>query len=324
MIVFVHWGTIPLYLLASLATARLSNPKARLVLISDNPKSMPKGFSRLFRIECEDISGYSQSAQHFKKLFRHQGFATYEYEFRCFARWFVLRDFVFASEWDDHFLCLDSDVLFFEALEKMPSYITTGMCVANVCGPAFSYFENSDTLQEYVDYISRTWMSPDEFRKVQELLTELALEGLPYMSDMATLASWSRKRNLIDLQELTTDHPFFCENPYESDFLGKGPVDFKVVGMSGRGGAKFVTSVGTSFRAGGLHLQGGSKRLWPKFASKLVLFSIFALKPRESLREIMGSIRYHSSLQTASGSNQVEPRHVDPLGDSSEVPNRNG
>lgn len=299
MIVFVHWGRPPLYLVAAMMTARLSNPLAKIVILTDVPPTLPSVISRFLRIESHNLNAYSQSAGLFKNDFRYQGRASYHYELRCFTRWFVLHEFVSAVRWNQNFLYLDSDALFLDSLDNLSKYVSEGMTLSNTCGPAFSFFRSPDDLRDYVDYISRVWREEDEFSRVEELVSSLAMEGLPYVSDMATLASWSQVRNLTDLQDLPAGYPIFCENPYEVPSLGAGPTEFKMKWRPMENAAWFHAWDGTRHRAGGLHLQGGSKRLWPKFTPVPVLLATLALFPKGTITAITEASRYQKKLRSA-------------------------
>jgi len=40
------------------------------------------------------LSDYNKSVTYFAKIYKHMTWLSYEFEFGCFARWFILEEFI--------------------------------------------------------------------------------------------------------------------------------------------------------------------------------------------------------------------------------------
>jgi hypothetical protein len=109
-IILIHRGD-SFYLAHTIAQARSSNPKSRLILLGDRSNSFYLG------VEHHRYEDYFEEAREFAKLFTYEYFPTYQYPWIlfCHQKYFALRDFVHAQG-IDKFLLIDSDALIYEPI----------------------------------------------------------------------------------------------------------------------------------------------------------------------------------------------------------------
>lgn len=166
-ILIVHRGNT-FYLNLVLKQLRLFNPDSRICLISDES-------TKLYDfVEHCDIDQYSDGLRRFGQVYKHMSSNPYNYELFCFQRWFVIDDFVRINNIQD-FLCLDSDVLFYNNVDDIFSkYIGCDFTICNKLGPGCSLF-NARSLKSFCDYMmlmytSRSYLARmnDIYRSIQE------------------------------------------------------------------------------------------------------------------------------------------------------------
>jgi hypothetical protein len=104
-VIFINWGN-PDFLKHSLWQAKQFNK--RVILLGD-PST--KHYTDL-NIEWRNIEDYSKSSNYFASLYVHMSPHTYEFELRCFQRWFVLEEFMKVNNIPVAFYC-DSDVMLY-------------------------------------------------------------------------------------------------------------------------------------------------------------------------------------------------------------------
>jgi hypothetical protein len=265
-LVFIHKGD-SLVLKVAIAQANLSNPSARVILVGDDTYQM---LNSPIKFEYERINDYSVTAKKFESIYKHSSSNPYSYELFCFQRWFILRELAIKCNINSKFVYLDSDALIYADVDHIFPKIKTEMSVCNEVGPAFTFFKSLSVLDDYCEFIYSSFTDPKKYLELENYVTNYNNVGLPHISDMATLGLFGKKTNLNDIGRVTEKNFIFCENIGESQGLVLGMIGKKVIRRKGR--KFFRTTNGNLVEAGGVHLQGWQKILWPFYCDKSVLF----------------------------------------------------
>lgn len=273
MIVFIHKGSQS-YLKAALAQARLSNPNAEIILITDSCKTL-EGFLRDQKIVSAPIDTYGEGASNFSKIYRHHGSNPVSYELFCYQRWFILRDFLLSYNPFAPGVLLDSDVFLYTDVSKVHSNIPSQMTVCNTVGPQFTFYKSSKVIVEYCKFIESCFTDELYYSACNKFMSDNQNLGIPHMSDMVTLGVFSKLNNLFDtsniLNDIVFDENLSVTDGYLSNFIGKR-VFFK-------NDVRYFKLINQfPVQAGGIHLQGSLKRLWPYYVDKRILFDFLDLK----------------------------------------------
>ncbi len=148
-IIYFNVGN-PDFLFYTLKQARETNPDARIVLLGDDTNN------QYDFVEHHNINKYSANADKFKQVYSHMSTNNEQFEFICFARWYIINDFV-KEQGIESFFYSDSDVLLFcdikDELEKFRNYRYT--LTHNIsAGIAFFLDENRSILINALAIIS--------------------------------------------------------------------------------------------------------------------------------------------------------------------------
>lgn len=148
-IFFIHKGDST-YLKYSINQVKKSNYNSDIYLIGDesNSKDIYKYSKHI------NFRDYMNSANKFKKIYKHLSSNEYEYELFCFQRWFILKDYIKTMKYNGPILYLDSDVLLYcditEFWNKNNGY---DMSICGNNGPEYTFFKNIDVLEELCEFI---------------------------------------------------------------------------------------------------------------------------------------------------------------------------
>ena len=276
MIVFLHHGPIPLYLSAAVLQAKTSNPGERVVLLSDQVEgAIPKLLNR--NVEQIQPPPSHSALPLFRERYRHDGRNSREYEQRCFERWFHILDWVEARGDTEHVLYLDSDALLFLPLTDIADGVHAQMTVCNEVGPQFTFFRTPREVRHFTDFLLNQFKNDSTFQELESYVREFAGDGLPHVSDMAALGLYGSLNLVEDIGD-------------PSQGLKMGVLGKAIRTQNGR--KYFVRSNGSQVLAGGVHLQGGNKVLWPFHVSRQVhaavkAFSVISLRLASRFRRIL-------------------------------------
>jgi len=266
-IFFVHSGPLQPYAQAAVLQARVVNPQSQIVVLGDqSPSSIPRSVSR--QIQYESLKHHSARAVDFSKIFRFEGNNSYEYELLNFQRWFYIREFCETNSLEGPFLLLDSDAYLYLSIHEVVPSLQSPMTVVDRVGPQFTFFINLDAVTQFTDFVTESFSSNSGFERLSNFVDEWVDNGLPHVSDMATLGSYAREHRLEDLGTADRLNFIFCENVGSSQGLAMSLLGKKVTVRGKR--RFFTTKDGRKVLAGGIHLQGGNKALWPYFVDKSV------------------------------------------------------
>jgi len=267
VIVFLHHGPIPLYLSAAVLQAKTSNPGEHVVLLSDQVEgAIPKLLNR--NVEQIQPPPSHSALPLFRERYRHDGGNSREYEQRCFERWFHILDWVEARGDTEHVLYLDSDALLFLPLTDIADGVHAQMTVCNEVGPQFTFFRTPREVRHFTDFLLNQFKNDSTFQELEIYVREFAGEGLPHVSDMAALGLYGSLNLVEDIGDPSRANFVFCENIGSSQGLKMGVLGKAIRTQNGR--KYFVRPNGSQVLAGGVHLQGGNKVLWPFHVSRQV------------------------------------------------------
>jgi hypothetical protein len=275
---FIHRGPLQPYVRASILQARSVNPKSQIVLLGDQPR-LRVSREILAEVTYAELKDYSESATKFGKLFRFDGKNPIAYTRGNFQRWFQVHSFCEKQSVVGPLLVLDSDAFLYLAVSDIAPQISTSMTVVDKVGPQFTFFRDLTTLAEFTAFLNESFSTDEGFQQLAQFVHESGDAGLPHVSDMAAFGVYARINSLEDLGAPDRGTFIFCENIGSSQGLEMGLIGKRLTLEKGR---RFFSSVGgKKVLAGGVHLQGGNKDLWPYFVDSGVRSSLRQSSPRE-------------------------------------------
>lgn len=109
-IIFIHFGPAR-FLKWAIDQAHYSNPKSSIFLIGDlSNQNISKKANHIL------ISSYEERTKRLKQVYKHHSSNSFEYEYFCIKRWFLLYEFMEEHNLDWVF-ALDSDVMLYGAIQ---------------------------------------------------------------------------------------------------------------------------------------------------------------------------------------------------------------
>ena len=276
-IFFVHRGPIHSYVDAAILQARLTNPKTNIVVMGDQSPTQIS-FEIASQVRYQSLSDYSSRASAFAEIFRFEANHRYDYELLNFQRWFYLREFCEANSLSGPFLLLDSDAYLYLSMHEVIENLQSSMTVVDRVGPQFTFFLDLEAITKFTDFLTDCFSSDSGFRKLSNFVDEWQEHGLPRVCDMAALGSYVKQQPVEDIGIAERTDFVFCENVGSSQGLAMSMLGKKVTVINNR--RYFTTKDARKVLAGGIHLQGGNKALWPYFVDKSVRREIRAHSPR--------------------------------------------
>jgi hypothetical protein len=151
------------------------------------------------------------------------------------------------------------------------------MTVVDRVGPQFTYFLTRRSLATFTQFLTQSFSSDSGFQRLKDFVTESGDAGLPHVSDMAAFGVYARDNALDDVGTTDRQDFMFCENIGSSQGLVMNTLGKRVSWRRGR--RYFTTRDGRHLLAGGVHLQGGNKVLWPFFVDTTVRRKMRKLSP---------------------------------------------
>lgn len=275
---FIHSGPLQPYVRASILQAHATDAHASILLLGDQPReSLPPEISPVVRYELLD--DYSARAAAFAQIFRFEGNNRFDYELQNFQRWFYVRSFCEAHSLTGPFLVLDSDAYLYVPIDAVTPHLSTAMTVVDAVGPQFTFFLSVEMLTEFTDFLTESFLTESGFKLLRDFVREFSDSGVPHVSDMAAFGVYARFHKLDDLGAPERDDVIFCENIGSPQGLVMRTLGKRITKRRGR--RYFTTQDGRHVLAGGVHLQGGNKDLWPYFVDTSVKRTLRHCSPRE-------------------------------------------
>lgn len=243
--------------------------------------------SSLSRLKVMRITDFSQRAENFAKSYTHHGKNPYSYTLGNLQRWFIISEFLESRAEDIPFVHLDSDAYLFAEIRDVLISLSTRMSVCFEVGPQFTFFTNKAALREYVNFIESSFSNKSGLESLQDFVDSRSDYGVPHIGDMVTIGRWAQVKGLEDLGKLDQRRGLhiFDENIGTSQGLKLGILGKKVMTLSGV--KYFVDLSDRPVLAGGVHLQGGNKFLWPRFVSRHVHRAFLRTDPITYLTALM-------------------------------------
>jgi hypothetical protein len=276
-IYFVHSGAVPDYLVGSTLQAHLANPQGEVVLLTTQTiEAVPAVFAG--RITIAQVSQYLERAKSFASIYRHHGSNALAYELLNFQRWFIVLEHLETHPTTEPIMYCDSDAFLYLSVSDVAASMTTAMSVCSEVGPQFTVFTSVQALREYCAFITDSFSSPRALGAIQGFVDGHQSAGLPHISDMATLGVYAERHQLNDLGNAERQDFVFDENIGAPQGLRLGLLGKRIRTRSGT--KRFIRPSGNDVIAGGVHLQGGNKTLWPLFVSIPVLLLLARKEPR--------------------------------------------
>jgi hypothetical protein len=278
IVFFIHQGPLRPYVRASILQAHAANPDSSIVVLGDQPRdSLPTEIRSVIRYELLD--DYSDRADSFAQIFRFEGNNGFDYELLNFQRWFYVRSFCEAHALTGPFLVLDSDAYLFVPLDAVAPHLSTPMTVVDSVGPQFTFFLTTKALADFTDFLTESFLTDNGFKRLKDFVRESKDAGVPHVSDMAAFGVYARSQKLDDLGSVVRNDVIFCENIGSPQGLVMNALGKRVTTRQGR--RYFTTQDGRHVLAGGVHLQGGNKDLWPYFVDASVRRTMAQHSPRD-------------------------------------------
>ena len=259
---FVHRGPLLSYVRAAILQAHSTDPDSTIVLLGDQPRdSLPAEVRAVMSYALLD--DYSARANAFAQIFRFDGYNGFDYELLNFQRWHYVRAFCEANSLKGPFLVLDSDAYLYQPMDAITPHLSTPMTVVDTVGPQFTFFLTAKALADFTDFLTESFLTESGFARLKDFVRDHDDAGVPNAGDMAAFGVYAGQHKLDDIGAADRDGFIFCENIGSPQGLVMNALGKRVTRRKGR--RYFTTQSGRNVLAGGVHLQGGNKDLWPYF-----------------------------------------------------------
>ena len=275
---FIHRGPLQPYVQAAVLQARAADSESSLVLLGDQARETVSP-EILGETSYELLDNYSARSDAFAKIFRFEGNNGFDYELLNFQRWFYVRSYCEAHSVAGPILVLDSDAYLHLAVSEVAPHLSTSMTVVDKVGPQFTFFLTLQALTDFTTFLTKSFSTDKGFERLAKFVRESDDAGVPHVSDMAAFGVYAREHKLEDLGDSNRKDVVFCENIGSPQGLVMSPMGKRVTKRHGR--RYFTTLEGREVLAGGVHLQGGNKDLWPYFVDRTVRAALRRSSPHD-------------------------------------------
>ena len=210
---------------------------------------------------------YGNSAREFEKYYEHLSGNHVDFEKFCFARWFILLDWMRANDRDVVFY-QDSDVLLYCDVTKEFETWGAGYAFTLALGTsaATSYFTRAG-LQAFCDFVMDTYMNRNAlFVELQRIFVEMQAQRLPggvcdmtlfkFFKAQVTHVSVGEMTRIVKPPAVTWDHNI---NSADGFVMENGIKQIEWDNEFPYGRSQNNPYLQTRFNA--LHFQGGAKKL---------------------------------------------------------------
>jgi hypothetical protein len=251
----------------ALRQATLASPNSDVILLTDKVRPLN------FEVIQIPIASYTDNIADFEKSYIHISNNTQPYELTCFARWFIIRNFIRQHE-IRRFCVLDSDIMLFSPIEVFAAEFSAPFRAGNWAWANF--FSDVGALDLMCDYFSDVFAN-------HKLLDELAEKinqriGRRHISDMQLLFELPERSPVFldqsgfpakgfdnsvrkdDGVYLRFEHPHFMHTQFML-----GSTKYLTIGQDGVPLAR-RNKDGADIPFHLLHFQGPAKWLMSKFA----------------------------------------------------------
>ena len=236
-VVFIHTGHVPLYLANAIEQAQKYGN--RVVLITDH-------LSASVNAEIVDYASLNLDEKEFKLYYKHMSSNSYDFEFICIYRWFLLKNYM-AMEKIDRVLYLDSDVYLYENANKIVEHYSYPEFGYNVpssqenyrwAGTASCSVWHADALNSLCTCI-KVHYTTEKIRKLEEKWDYHTVNCIPGgICDMTFLYIFSANRGFFNLGKVhhyccfDYNHPVpdnYEKNEYKMSLSSKIGIETKMI-----------------------------------------------------------------------------------------------
>lgn len=191
------------YLELCLNQVKKFNPDSRIILLGDSANAHLKIAEHY---NADDFT----SAAEFKPLYQHRSFLSYDFEWRCIERWFVMRDFI-RQTGIKRFLHIDTDVLLFcnitQEAARFEGYdATVARWDDQRLLAHYLLVNNADFLEDFCSYMTSLYSNENEVQRLTLKNTNknpyVNRMDPPWISDMSLLCDYydQKKPNFFFLE----------------------------------------------------------------------------------------------------------------------------
>ena len=263
-IVFIHESNSD-SLKYALAQARKSNPNSDIFLLGDTSND------QYDFVEHYYLADYFHDAAQFKKIYKHYSTHSVDFELICFQRWFILREFLTATN-KQRCLYLDSDVMLYanvtEDYRKFERFDFT-VCW-NAIGCVF-FLNRIDGLEAFCQFLMDIYNKKDRYH-YDKMLSQFAVRRKNRLAggacDMTALQLYGELNfGLVGEASHIIDGSVYDPNinmPHPGFQMENGIK--KIVWKDGRPYGRFVRT-GEEIRFNSLHFNGRAKKLMSQYCT---------------------------------------------------------
>lgn len=267
--IFCHIGNQE-YLRCAIDSAVVSGND--VILLGDNTNKLlcPKWVDQTQL----DLSIYTE----FVKVYKHLSTNSIEFELRCFKRFFLIKSFMECMHINACFM-VDSDVLLFQNLNKLPLYDNINLVISRrIEQPKYGwtvsphiFYCTLNVLNEFIDFLfyEYTYNVKQLIEKYDYYKNNKKNGGV---CDMTLLYLWCLNRNDY-LNLCTIENPVFdlsvqSVNQFSDKiFIKDNILKMKKI-LSVNDEYKFCLNDGTLVKAAAIHFQGTAKSVMPDYWNK--------------------------------------------------------
>ena len=277
-IVFVH-NKKSSYMSPVLDQARLSNPDAKIYIISNESSRM---FYERYGIFI-DINKHFNEANEFEKIYVHLSSLSYSIELIFIQRWFILKSFMLSYE-IERLVYLDSDCMLYHDV-NVDWHLFNDYDFANIdlIWPAVTFIPSVDSLIKFCNFLNDQYTINLDFiiNKYKTNFQDKNIQG--GIGDMSHFGMFFTKfKSIFDLsgiiQESTYDTNINdCANTrinlvdkefsvnISSDYIFDNERNIKKISFYRKLPFGFLKTSNKKIRFKSLHFQGSSKKYIPYF-----------------------------------------------------------
>jgi len=164
-------------------------------------------------------------------------------------------------------------------MDAVTPHLSTPMTVVDTVGPQFTFFLTSEALSDFTDFLTESFLTESGFARLKDFVRDHDDAGVPNAGDMAAFGVYAGSHKLDDIGASNRDGFIFCENIGSPQGLVMSALGKRVTRRKGH--RHFTTQGGRNVLAGGVHLQGGNKDLWPFFVDHSVRQAVQRISPLE-------------------------------------------
>jgi hypothetical protein len=252
------------YLPYCLVQATLSNLHSEIFLLGD-PNNNHYSF-----VKHAHISDYFQSAKLFGKIYKHLSTNLHAFEVFCFQRWFVLRDFMKAHQFDSC-VHIDSDLMLYADLtQEQSKFAHYDFTLTRGYSGHCSFFNRLEALEKFCDFMMSLYTDPDLFQILQDQYQQtIERQANGGVSDMFALEQYRLRypETIGEMSTIIQNSVYDCNVKISDGFEMKNGMKH-IVWIDDQPFGKHIES-NQLIRFNSLHFQGSSKQYMKSYIRKI-------------------------------------------------------